>query len=295
MEEASSSDASRSQKQRGARSSKSTHTHTRARITTPHSRASPRPSFPPRPSLCLSLYCLHLPLLFHSPSPCQSHAPAAHRHPCAVRAISAASGHSNKHQQRSTAAEACVCQRQRFLRLRSACLVSAQRACARLSEPALPACLCVSTICLPARCLLSYLLACLHSCCCSSCCLSTSITTAGPSGLVVDTLHRSLSRLLACLLACSSLHCLSACVTALPCLALLDRTCRARESTLTTAFRPALPHPVSQSVSQLHQDLHSCSLDRPTDQAATSAPPRQSHQLAQALISISYLSPPRRL
>ena len=103
MEEASSSDASRSQKQRGARSSKSTHTHTRARITTPHSRASPRPSFPPRPSLCLSLYCLHLPLLFHSPSPCQSHAPAAHRHPCAVRAISAASGHSNKHKQRNAA------------------------------------------------------------------------------------------------------------------------------------------------------------------------------------------------
>jgi hypothetical protein len=97
---------------------------------------------------------------------------------------------------------------------------------------------------------------------------------------------RSLSRLL---FACSSQHRLPVCVTALPCLALLDRTCRARESTLTTAFRPALPHPVSHSlIGQLHERLPvllARSTDRPTDQAATSAPPRQSHQLAQALIS----------
>lgn len=105
MEEASSSDASRSQKQRGARSSKSTHTHTYTRAL-PHHTAEHHHVLlfhlvPLSASLCLSLYCLHLPLLFHSLSPCQSHAPAAHRHPCAVRAISAASGHSNKHKQRN--------------------------------------------------------------------------------------------------------------------------------------------------------------------------------------------------
>lgn len=103
MEEASSSDASRSQKQRGARSSKSTHTHTRA---LPHHTAEHH-----------HVLLFHLVLLSAStctastypffftlsplPSPCQSHAPAAHRHPCAVRAISAASGHSNKHKQRN--------------------------------------------------------------------------------------------------------------------------------------------------------------------------------------------------
>jgi len=119
-----------------------------------------------------------------------------------------------------------------------------------------------------------------------ACCLSTSITTAGPSGLVVDTLKCLLLAASPACFACSSQHRLPVCVTALPCLALLDRTCRARESTLTTAFRPALPHPVSQSlIGQLHEDFLSCSLDRPTDQAATSAPPRQCHQLAQALIS----------
>ena len=60
---------------------------------------------------------------------------------------------------------------------------------------------------------------------------------------------------------------------------------RQRIHSLTTAFRPALPHPVSQSVSQvtLSRTTTVCLL---LDQAATSAPPpRQSHQLAQALIS----------
>lgn len=60
-------------------------------------------------------------------------------------------------------------------------------------------------------------------------------------------------------------HRLPVCVTALPCLALLDRTCRARESTLTTAFRPALPHPVRQSVSQSVARRLALLLARPTD------------------------------
>lgn len=207
----------------------------------------------------------------------------SHRHPCAVRAISAASGHSNKHQQRSTAAEACVCQRQRFLRLRSACLVSAQRACARLSEPALPACLCVSTICLPARCLLSYLLACLHSCCCSSCCLSTSITTAGPSGLVVDTLHRSLSRLLACLfepaLPVRLRHC--------PALPGFVGSHLPRQRIHSHHRIPTGTPAPSQSLSQLHEDtpVLSSSLDRPTRQRLQHHLAGVISSLAQALIS----------
>lgn len=206
----------------------------------------------------------------------------SHRHPCAVRAISAASGHSNKHQQRSTAAEACVCQRQRFLRLRSACLVSAQRACARLSEPALPACLCVSTICLPARCLLSYLLACLHSCCCSSCCLSTSITTAGPSGLVVDTLHRSLSRLLACLfepaLPVRLRHC-----PALPGFvgSHLPRQ-RIHSHHRIPTGTPAPSQSVTHSVARRHTCLPRPS-DRPGSDFSTTSP--ESSTLAQALTS----------
>lgn len=60
---------------------------------------------------------------------------------------------------------------------------------------------------------------------------------------------------------------------------------RQRIHSLTSAFRPALPHPVSQSVKSLSvaRQLSVCPL---LDQAATSAPPpRQSHQLAQALIS----------
>ena len=64
---------------------------------------------------------------------------------------------------------------------------------------------------------------------------------------------------------------------------------RQRIHSLTSAFRPALPHPASQSVSQSsHSQLHdNClSVCLLLDQAATSAPPpRQSHQLAQALIS----------
>ena len=84
-------------------------------------------------------------------------------------------------------------------------------------------------------------------------------------------------------------HCLPVCVTALPCLALLDRTCRARESTLSPAHsdRHSRTQPVSQSVSQVTLSCTttvclsvSCSTRQRLQQ-----PPRQSHQLAQALIS----------
>lgn len=76
----------------------------------------------------LSLHALSLDSFAHRPS----HAPGPHRHPCAVRAISAASGHSNK---------------QHGLRVSafpSPPLVSAERVSERALPPSTP-------ICLPAR------------------------------------------------------------------------------------------------------------------------------------------------
>jgi hypothetical protein len=172
--------------------------------------------------------------------------------------------------------------------LASAPLVSAQRACARVSQPCLPACACQ-----PSACLLAVRsLTCLHSCCCSSCCLSTSITTAGPSGLVVDTLHRSLSRLLACLLVRALPACPSASLPGFVGSHLPRQRIHSHHRIPTGT--PAPIQSVTQSVSCTKTYLSS-STDRPTDQAATSAPPRQSHQLARAGPDISYLSPPRRL
>lgn len=262
MEEASSSDASSQPEAVASPRSSEIHTHAHTRKLTTQQ---------------YHVFLLH----FVSPSLCTAYTTPSfpfslpprtgpHRHPCAVRAISAASGHSNKHQQRSTA-EACVCQRQRFPRLRSACLVSAQRACARVSQPCPP----VRVNYLPACCsLLALLLACLLAQLLLLLLLSVDVHhhcrpqwTRGR--------HASSQPLpLACLLAYSSLHCLSACVTALPCLALLDRTCRARESTLTTAFRPALPHPVSHSVSctKTHLSCLPRSTDRPGSDFSTTSP-----------------------
>jgi hypothetical protein len=95
----------------------------------------------------------------------------------------------------------------------------------------------------------------------------------------------------ACLLACLFEHCLPARLR--HCLALLDRTCRARESTLTTAFRPALPRPSSQSLSQSVARRPTC-LPRPTD-----PPTRQrlQHHLARVISSLAQalISPTCRL
>ena len=117
-------------------------------------------------------------------------------------------------------------------------------------------------------------------------CLSTSITTAGPSGLVVDTLHRSLSRLLACLFEPALPACPSA---SLPCPAWLCWIAPAApENPLSPPHSDRHSRTPSVSHSSVSCTKTSClarSTDRPTDQAATSAPPRQSHQLAQALIS----------
>lgn len=167
--------------------------------------------------------------------------PGAHRHPCAVRAISAASGHSNKHKQQQQARPSvrCVSARPTFP-FASAPLVSAERACVGSAC----ACLCLSTICLPARSR--------AAACCSS--LSVDVHhhhcrpqwTRGRHALQTVAPRSPFSQ-----------HCLPVCVTALPCLALLDRTCRARESTLSPPHsdRHSRTQPASQSVvSQLHQD-----------------------------------------
>lgn len=116
-------------------------------------------------------------------------------------------------------------------------------------------------------------------------CLSPSITTAGPSGLVVDTLAASV-------VASFSQHCTAtACPSAsLPCPAWLCWIAPAApENPLSHQRNPTGTPAPSQSVSQsvkslpVARQLSVCLL---LDQAATSAPPpRQSHQLAQALIS----------
>jgi hypothetical protein len=186
----------------------------------------------------------------------------AHRHPCAQRAISAASGHSNANEQSCTA---CVCQHlASHLRLSPP---PAER------ESALP---CSALLCPALPVLLD----------CSSLQLSPSITTAGPSGLVVDTqtqqpfhlssLHRTAPHRTA--LHRTAPHSPSA---SLPGFASLDRTCRAPESTPTTAFRPALPH--LQSLARL---LRVSTRQRQTPRR-THHGPACAHQL------ISYLSPPR--
>lgn len=110
------------------------------------------------------------------------------------------------------------------------------------------ACLCLSTICLPARSR--------AAACCSS--------------LSVDVHHhhcrpqwtRGRHACFSCFPRTEpfSQHCLpaclSVCVTALPCLALLDRTCRARESTLSPPHSDR--HSRAQSVSQVTQSHHDC-------------------------------------
>lgn len=147
------------------------------------------------------------------------------------------------------------------------------------------ACLCPSTICLPARSR--------AAACCSS--------------LSVDVHHHCRPQWTrgrhACCFSCRffqpALHC-----TALPLPARL-RHCpalpgfvgsllpRQRTHSLTTAFRPALPHPVSQSShSQSHHDCLSVCLLR--DQAATSAT-TSPESPARAGPDISYLLSPHLL
>ena len=279
MEEASSSsDARRSQKQRGARSqsaqqSKSTHTRTHTRALPQHT-AQHHHVFPSHlVLLSASLYRLRFPLLFRSLSPCQSHAPGAHRHPCAVRAISAASGHSNKHKQQQQRSEArpsvrCVSARPTFpsppLRL-SLVSVRAWVVRVRVSACQLSACLLALAPQLAAP-----------------RCLSTSITTtAGPSGLVVDTLcKQSLLAALSASTACPS--------ASLPCPAWLCWIAPAApENPLSHHRIPTGTPAPSQSVSQSSVSCTktvSCSLDQAATSETTS--PESS---ARAGPDISYL------
>ena len=209
-------------------SSKPTHTHTH--ITTPHSITA---SFFSTLSLSLSSRPSVLPPL--TPSfPFSLPLPGAHRHPCAVRAISAASGHSNKHKH----GRACVvCQRgQRFpsppLRL-SLLSVRAWVVRVRVSACQLSACLLALAPQLAAP-----------------RCLSTSITTtAGPSGLVVDTLcKQSLLAALSASTACPS--------ASLPCPAWLCWIAPAAPENPPSHHRipTGTPAPSQSVVSQLHQD-----------------------------------------
>jgi len=136
-------------------------------------------------------------------------------------------------------------------------------------------CLCPSTtICLPARSRAA------------ACCSSLSVDVPSPLQAPVDSWSTRLLLQFSC---CFFQPALPLPARLRHCLALPgfvgSHLPRQRIHSLTTAFRPALPHPVSQSVSQvtLSRTTTVCLL---LDQAATSAPPpRQSHQLAQALIS----------
>ena len=258
------------QKQRGVRSqsAQQQQTHTHTHITTPHSITA---SFFSTSSLSLSSRPSVLPPLTPSFS-FSLPLPGAHRHPCAVRAISAASGHSNKHKQQQQRSEArpsvrCVSARPTFP-FASAPLVSAERACVGSAC----ACLCLPTICLPARSR--------AAACCSS--LSVDVHhhhcrpqwTRGRHALQTVAPRSPFSQ-----------HCLPVCVTALPCLALLDRTCRARESTLSPPHsdRHSRTQPVSQSSVSCTKTV-SCSLDQAATSATTS--PESS---ARAGPDISYL------
>jgi hypothetical protein len=120
---ASSSDAS-SQPEAVAspRSSSKIHTHTHTRANSLHTTRHHHVSLFHLVPLSLCTACTTPSFSFSLPL-----RTGPHRHPCAVRAISAASGHSNKHQQRNAARPepACVSASQRFPRLRSACLCSA--------------------------------------------------------------------------------------------------------------------------------------------------------------------------
>lgn len=252
------------QKQRGVRSqsAQQQQTHTHTHITTPHSItasffSTSSPSLSSRPSVLPPLtpsFSFSLPL------------PGAHRHPCAVRAISAASGHSNKHKH----GRACVvCQRgQRFpsppLRL-SLLSVRAWVVRVRVSACQLSACLLALAPQLAAP-----------------RCLSTSITTtAGPSGLVVDTLcKQSLLAALSASTACPS--------ASLPCPAWLCWIAPAAPENPPSHHRiptgtPAPSQPVSQSSVSCTKTV-SCSLDQAATSATTS--PESS---ARAGPDISYL------
>jgi hypothetical protein len=165
----------------------------------------------------------------------------AHRHPCAQRAISAASGHSNANEQSCTA---CVCQHlASHLRLSPP---PAER------ESALP---CSALLCPALPVLLD----------CSSLQLSPSITTAGPSGLVVDTQTQQPFRL-------SSLH-----RTALHCTA-LHRTVRLRHClALLRWIAPAarqnpLPPPHSDRHSRTYSHSQDCCVSRPGSDKHHAAP-----------------------
>lgn len=201
-----------------------------------------------RPPFSLPSASSALPLLSppNSFALCQSPAAGPQQHPCAVRAISAASGHSNATHQ------ACVSEQGKGSQP-----ARANPTLARLPSPPEREHL-LSDYCLPALALAQLLLL----------LLSTSITTAGPSGLVVDTL-----------LAASRLHALHL----RHCPALPAWLCwiapAAFESTPTTAFRPALPH------SSHSQD---CAVPQP---GSDSTPRRTHRQPARAVHSLpTYLS-----
>ena len=229
------------------RSSISTHTHTLHttapvfQLTHDFPFTSPsRPSAPP---------ALPLLSLLDSFAHRQSHAPGPHRRPCAVRAISAASGHSNKQH----GLPACV-----SVSLASAPLVSAER----VSERALPACL------PPSACSL------LRSCC-SSCCRRPS-----PLQAPVDSWSTRFSQPPACPSqpASTALHRPPAvCVTACP-VWLCWIAPPAPENPLPPPHSDRLSRTSSQSVAPR---LLRGSIDRP---GSDSSAPRKS-QLAQALIS----------
>lgn len=140
------------------------------------------------------------------------------------------------------------------------------------------ACLCPSTICLPARsraaaCCSSLSVDVHHHCrpqwtrgrhaCCFSCCFFQPALHCTALPLPLPARLR---------------HCL-------PCLALLDRSCRAREPTLSPPHSDR--HSRTQSVSQvtLSRTTTVCLSVSCATRQRLQQPPRPSHQLAQALIS----------